>query len=138
MIFELSLQHRNDMKKNKDYLVEALTRLALAYADMKIDEDSTKNFNDTLKRLSEWKSDIDGALSIERDLRSGRLGMALKCINQLLSKDTKEDKTAIKPLSRAELLQKRADVFEKLGYKVLVEYDKSSRVISCPKAYALF
>lgn len=73
---------------------------------------------------------------IERETRAGRYGCALKMINKLLSKEPKDE--AIKPLSRAELLTRRAAIFEKLGYSILADYDKSNCVISCPKAYALF
>lgn len=128
------------MKEKKSFLVEALVRMAMAYADMKSDDTPSK-FDGALQRLRAW-ADIDGspekyaALLLERETRAGRYGNALKIINKMLSKEVKDD--VIKPLTRAELFQKRAEIFEKLDYSLLVEYDKSSRVIACPKSYALF
>jgi hypothetical protein len=116
--------------------------MALAYVDMiKADDkndSSTSLFDETLKRLKVWKDNIDGTLAIERDIRAGRLGLAIKHINQLLSKDINESKNSIRPLSRSELIKKRRDIFEKLGYNMLSDYDRSNQVVSCPKTYTLF
>jgi hypothetical protein len=133
------LQEREKMKEQKGFLIEALVRLAMSHAESKGTE-ATQKFLETLQRLKAW-ADIDGgdkygALVIEREISAGRYGGALKQINRLLSKDTKDD--VIKPLSRADLLGRRAEIFGKLGYSLLVEYDKSTRVIACPKSYTLF
>lgn len=126
------------MKERKGFLTEALARMALAYADMKA-ADSNDKFEDTLKKLKEWaeidSSDKYAALVIERETRAGRLGAALKVLNKLIGKEVKD---AIKPITKAELYEKRVQIFEQLGYSILVGYDKSTRVISCPKSYRLF
>jgi hypothetical protein len=114
--------------------------MALAHADSKSD-DAPAKFDDTLKKLKPWV-DIDSgdryaALVIERETRAGRLGSVLKILNKLIPKEIKE-KDAIKVLSRSELMEKRAAIFEELGFDVLVDYDKKTRVIACPKDYALF
>ena len=128
------------MKEKKTYLIEALVRKALAYADME-DAKSPDKFDETLKQLKAWV-DIDAmgkyaALSIERERRAGRFGNALKLINKALSKETKEE-TMIKPLSKSDLLGMRAKIFEELGFFILVEYDRSTRVTACPKSFDLF
>jgi len=128
------------MKEKKGFLTEALARMAMAYADMKSDEAKSK-FDGTLKKLKEW-ADIDSsdkyaALVIERETRAARYGIVLKTINKLIGKENK-DKDAIRALSKSELLEKRAQIFAKLGYDILVDYDKKTRVIACPKSYALF
>lgn len=128
------------MKEKKAILIETFVRIALAYCDMKTDDAKTK-FGDTLQRLKAW-ADIDGsdkyaALVIERETAEGRYGNALKLVNKLLAKEScKED--AIKPISRFDLYQKKVELLEKLGYTMLAEYEKSNRVIACPKLYALF
>lgn len=120
-------------------MTEALVRLACAYADMKTTEADTK-FDETLKRLKAWV-DIDtgdkyAALVIERETRASRYGNVLKLMGKLLSKEIKED--VIKPMTRAEILEKRSEIFEKLGYSILVEYDKGRSIIASPPSYMLF
>jgi hypothetical protein len=129
------------MQEKKTFLSDALARIAMAYADMARDDDTNANFDETLKRLKAWV-DIDATetyskLIMEREERAGRYGSTLKVINKLLSKDIKE-KDFIGSMSKSSLLEKRAEIFEKLGYSVLVEYDKTNRIIACPKSYALF
>jgi tripeptidyl-peptidase-2 len=135
-----SVKERKDMKEKKTFLIDALARMALAYADTRSDEAAVK-FDETLKRLKAWididSSDKYAALVIERETRAGRFGSVLKVLNKLISKESK-DKDSIKTLSKSELYEKRAAIFEQLGFKVLVEYDMKARVIACPKAYALF
>jgi DNA replication protein DnaD len=105
---------------------------------MDVDEKSNKLFEETLKQLNVWTNDINSTLAIERDIRAARFGLALKQINQLLSKDSTECKGAIRPLSRSDLLKKRESLLEKLDYKILVEYDKYNQIVSCPPSYMPF
>jgi tripeptidyl-peptidase-2 len=136
-------KERDEVKDKKTILVEALVRMALAYAAMKSDDASAK-FDDTLKRLKAW-ADIESytkyaTLLLERETRAGRYGSALKLLNKLISKDgnNNNNKDWIRPLEKSALLAKRAEIYEKLGYSILVEYDKRMRVIACPKSFALF
>jgi tripeptidyl-peptidase-2 len=135
-----AVKERKDMKEKKMFLIEALARMALAYADTK-SEDATAKFDATLKTLKAWvdidSSDKYAALVIERETRSGRFGSVLKVLNKLISNTAKE-KDSIKVLSKSELYEKRAAILKKLGFDILVEYDMKNRVIACPKAYALF
>jgi hypothetical protein len=41
-------------------------------------------------------------------------------------------------MTRSELYEKRVAIWKKLDCAVLVERDKRSQVVNCPKAYALF
>lgn len=125
------------MQEKKTFLTDALARTAMAYADMASDS----KFDETLKRLKAWV-DIDATekyskVVMEREERAGRYGSTIKIINKLLSKEIKE-KDFIGSISKSSLFEKRAEIFEKLGYSVLVEYDKKNRIIACPKSYALF
>jgi len=136
-----ALKERETISEQKTLLIEALVRLALACADTKTEEASIK-FEKTVKRLQGWV-DLEtetkyAALNIQKEVRAKRYGLALKQINQLLAKDAKDLKEMIQPLGRSDLLKKRAEIFAKLGFPLLVEYDKSTRVIACPKNYAPF
>jgi hypothetical protein len=122
-------------------LTDALALMAVAYADMASNDDAKAKFDETLKRLKAWV-DIDATekyskVVMEREERAGRYGCTIKIINKLLSKEVKE-KDFIGSVSKSSLFEKRAEIFEKLGYSVLVEYDKKNRIIACPKSYALF
>lgn len=132
-------------------MIEALTRKAMAFADSMNDQDDSGedksddgNFQQALKSLKEWV-DIDSndtkyaALIIKREEGAGRYGTILKLLNKLLKNNTKEAKDAVvKTMSKSDLLQKRQEILTKLGYSALVEYDKRTRVISCPKSYMPF
>jgi tripeptidyl-peptidase II len=130
-----------EMEKNKSFLVEALARKALAVSEMTTSHDSTA-FDEVVRKLKAWV-DIEAngkyaALVIERDCRSGLYGLALKRINKLLSKPTKEGNGTIKALSKSDLLARRAQIFEKLGYLALVHREKSTRLVAAPKDYLPF
>jgi hypothetical protein len=77
------------------------------------------------------------AVSIARERRAGNYGLAIKIINKLLSKEIK-DKDLIKSFTKAELIEMRIDLLEKLGYSRLVEFERKNRVIACPKFYSSF
>lgn len=129
------------MEKKKDILVEALARKARAFGDIESPADST-DFETTLKELKKW-IDIDedkkfAVLVLQRERRAKRLGAALKLLNSLIKNNGEDTKGGICPMTKANLLMKRAQILEDLGYTELVEHDKKWRVISAPKDYALF
>jgi len=137
----IKLQEHKEMEKKKDILVEALARKARACGDMEVSAEST-DFDSTLKELKKW-TDIDkdkkyAVLVVEREKRAERPGAALKLLNGLIKNNGEDTKGGICPLSKADLLAKRAQILEDLGYVELVEHDKKWRVISAPKDYALF
>jgi tripeptidyl-peptidase-2 len=130
-----------EMEKKKGFLIEALARKGLAIAEMNA-EDATAKFDEVLSSLKAWV-DIDvnckhAALALERDCRAGRHGAALKRINKLLTKPGKESNGGVKKLTKAELFEKRYEIFEKLGYGALASRDKAMRLIASPKDYPLF
>ncbi len=129
-----------EMEKKKGYLVEALVRKALAFADSK-EADSSIEFDKVLDDLKSWvEIDSNGkyaALAIERDCRAGRQGMALKRINKLLSKNGK-DTGGVKPMTKADLLEKRAKILRELGYVALYKRDNAMKFVAAPLDYKLF
>jgi tripeptidyl-peptidase-2 len=134
-----AVKEREDMKEKKSFLIEALVRKSLAYADMQT-KDAGEKFDATLQHLKLWadveSSDKYATLFLVREARASRYGSVLKTINKLLTKDAKDD--AIRPLSKSELFTRRSEAFEKLGFTLLKEYDRSNRVVAAPKSYMLF
>jgi tripeptidyl-peptidase-2 len=133
---------RDEVKEKKTFLVEALFRLALVYAEVDTHSSSSSagKFDEIVKRIKSWV-DMDktkyAAVSIARERRAGNYGLAIKIINKLLSKEIK-DKDLIKSFTKAELIEMRIDLLEKLGYSRLVEFERKNRVIACPKFYSSF
>ena len=140
-LYLLLWQLRKEMEKKKEILIEALARKARAYGEKTASGDSS-DFDSTLKALATW-IDIDkdkkfAVLIIEREKRAGRQGAALKLLNTLLKNKGEDTKGGICPMSKADLLEKRAQILNDLGYVELVEHDKKWRQISAPKDFALF
>jgi tripeptidyl-peptidase-2 len=134
------VKKNKEMEKKKGNLIEALVRKALAFADSK-EEDSPSKFDQTLGDLKSW-AEIDSngkyvSLALERDCRAGRQGLALKRINKLLTKNGK-DTGGVKPLSKSDLLEKRAAIFLELGYSALHKRDKAMKFVAAPTDYKLF
>eukprot|EP00980_Cylindrotheca_fusiformis_P004686 scaffold992_cov116-Cylindrotheca_fusiformis.AAC.21 len=135
------VKQNKDLEKKKQYLIEALVRKALCFAEM--DQDGAgQEFDDTLGKLKEWV-DIDSngkfaALAIERDSRLNRYGLVLKRINKLISKSNGKDTGGVKPYSKSSLLEKRYEILKKLGYVSLAKRDESMRLIAKPPDYMLF
>lgn len=129
------------MEKKKEILVEALARKARAFGDIESPADA-EDFETTLKELKKWididKDNTYAVLVLERERRAERLGAALKLLNGLIKNNGEDTKGGICPMSKADLLMKRAQILEDLGYTELVEHDKKWRVISAPRDYALF
>ena len=126
------------MEKKKEILIEALARRARSFVDL----GESAGFDSTLRDLQKW-IDLDNdkkyaILTIERDMKAERFGSALKLLNALIKNNGEDTKGGICPMSKADLLAKRAQVLEALGYRELVEHDKKWRLISAPKDYALF
>eukprot|EP00934_Nitzschia_sp_Nitz4_P004024 Nitzschia sp. Nitz4//scaffold5_size260463//37246//41143//NITZ4_000947-RA/size260463-processed-gene-0.53-mRNA-1//1//CDS//3329555235//4014//frame0 len=129
-----------EIEKKKNSLVEALTRKAYAIADSST-ERASSSFDETLTRLKVWV-DIDSngkyaSLALERDCRNGKHGLALKRINKLISKNGK-DTGGIKPMTRADLLDKRAKILKELGYDCLCQREGALRIANAPTDYKLF
>lgn len=141
-----AVKERNEMKEKRTNLIEALARKAMASADsMNTPDDGNENFQEALKSLKEWV-DIDSndtkyaALVIKREEIAGRYGTILKLLNKLLKNNSNGGgkDAVIRTMSKSDILQKRQEILTKLGYTALVEYDKRTRIISCPKSFMLF
>jgi hypothetical protein len=129
-------KEHKDMEEKKSHLIEALARKARAAAD------KNNGFDDALKHLKKW-ADIDSdlkysILALERDGRAERWGSVLKLLNDLIKKNGEDTKGGICPLTKKELLERRAATFDMLGYSHLKESDIKWRAIASPKSYALF
>ena len=128
-------KEHKDMEEKKSHLIEALARKARATAD------NNNGFDDALKHLKKW-ADIDSLkysiLALERDARAERWGSVLKLLNGLIKKNGEDTKGGICPLTKKELLERRAAMFDKLGYSHLKESDNKWRAIASPKSFALF
>jgi tripeptidyl-peptidase-2 len=139
-----AIKEHKEMEEKKRYFVEALARKARAYADMDGNNDNTtKDFDETLAELKKWV-DIDSdqkyaVLVLERDRRAGRFGSMLKLLNALLKKNGETTtKDGICPMSKADILARRAKVLMDLGYTELVDYDSKRKILSSPKSFMLF
>jgi hypothetical protein len=141
-----TLQDNRLLIEQRDFLVEALARLALALSDSTVggssDVSNIASFDDTLRQLKSWvdfeSSPKLSTLRIENEMRAGRYGLALKHINKSLEDEATMKDTAIRPMTRSQLLSKRLFVFEKLGLDVLLENGLRMQAISCPKIYTSF
>lgn len=127
-----------DLAEKKDFLVDALARQALAYADMTA-PDAAEKFQEALRHLKSWidieSSEKYAALYMEQESRAGRHGNVLKTLGKLLEKDVKD---TLRPMNRLELLEKRVALLEQVGFDALAEYDKRSQMLAAPKSYCLF
>ena len=129
-------KEHKDMEEKKSQLVEVLARKARAAGD------KDDGFDEALKHLKKW-ADVDSdlkysSLVLQRDSRAERWGSVLKLLNGLIKKNGEDTKGGICPLSKKELLERRASLFTKLGYSHLKESDDKWRVIASPKSFALF
>lgn len=126
---------RKEMTDKKLALCEAWARKARALSDL----DKGVEFDQALTELKKWvvlsKEDKFAIVLLERERRGKRYGAMVKLLNSLVDKDCKG---GICPLTKADILTKRAEVLETLGYTSLVKYDKTWRVICSPTSYKLF
>jgi tripeptidyl-peptidase II len=135
------VKKNKEMEKQKGFLTEALARKAFAYSEMTT-EDAGEHFSKTLDALKAWV-DIDSngkyaGLALERDCRADRYGLALKRVNKLLAKTNGKDTGGVRPLSRADLIEKRVKIFEHLGYHGVVKREKAMKLVASPADYKLF
>ncbi|KAL3918698.1 MAG: hypothetical protein SGARI_007393, partial [Bacillariaceae sp.] len=135
------VKKNKEMEKRKTALTETLARQAFAYSEMTVD-DAAENFTSTLNTMKAWV-DIDSndkyaGLAIERHIRAGRHGLALKRVNKILGKFSGKDTGGVKPLTKADLIEKRASLFKQLGYEGLVKREAAMKLVASPASYALF
>jgi tripeptidyl-peptidase-2 len=135
------VKKNKEMEKLKNTLTETLARQAFAYSEMTTD-DAAEKFTKTLDAMKAWV-DIDSngkyaGLTLIRDRRAGRHGLALKRVTKLLLKSNGKDTGGVRPLSRSDLLEKRVEIFQELGYDFLVKRDKAMKLVASPADYQLF
>jgi tripeptidyl-peptidase-2 len=141
-------KERKEMDQKKDAIIEALARKARAIADMEKENGDSEveslgtTFDQSLTELRKWvdmtSNNKYAVLSLEKERRMGRPGLVLKLISKPLEKDGEDTKGGICPLSKTDLLNRRAEVLESLGYSHLAENDKMWRLLSSPKEFAPF
>ena len=141
-------KERKVMDEKKEALIEALARKARAVSDLERDnndkevEDLGTTFEQSLVDLKKWvdveSSNKYAVLTLEKERRLGRSGLVLKLITKLLEKDGEDTKGGICPLSKAELLNRRAEILETMGYSHLAQNDKMWRLISSPTDFSPF
>jgi hypothetical protein len=141
-------KERKAMDEKKEALIEALARKARAVSDLEREnndkevEDLGTTFEQSLVDLKKWvdveSSNKYAVLTLEKERRLGRSGLVLKLITKLLEKDGEDTKGGICQFSKAELLNRRAEVLETMGYSHLAQNDKMWRLISSPTAFSPF
>lgn len=135
-------KEHKEMEEKKTFLVEALARKAWAASDT--DADESDGFDASVKELQKWVGDDIASdkkfavLALEREKRAGRTGSELKILNDLLKSKGDDTKGGICPLTKSDILERRAEVFRRLGLSHLATNDGKWRSISAPKDYALF
>jgi hypothetical protein len=133
-------QTNKERMVEKDFLIEALTRLAFAIADSNTSDEDV--FTNVVRQINSW-IDVNcspklSTLAIVKEMRAGMYGLALKRINAVLDDDKKGQESTIRPMSRATLLEKRASIFKALGFDSLLENELRARAHCCPKSFRLF
>ena len=127
------------MEEKKSFLIEALARKAHA----KLDSGDEGEFDDALKHLAKWE-DIEknkkyAILSLAKYKNGERFGLMLKLLNTLLEKKGEDTTDGIYPMTKDDIIKKRAEVLRTLGYTQLAQRDTSwSRIAAATKDFALF
>ena len=133
------------MSEKRDFLVDALARMALALSETAqanpVDKDSTVSFDETVRQIKSWVN-LDSSpklptLRIAIEMRAARYGLALKQINKILE-DSNENNNAIRPMARSELIAMKSSIYEKLGLDVLISNNFRMQAMWCPKSYVPF
>ncbi|KAL9240459.1 hypothetical protein vseg_014675 [Gypsophila vaccaria] len=141
---------KKQMETTRDQLAQALYEKGLALAELDSlkaeskDVDAESNqvavssdsheeaFEKTYKELRKWvdvKSSKYGILSVIRERRSGRLGTALKVLNDILN-DTEPPKK--------KLYELKLSVIEEIGWKHVASYERQWMHVRFPSSLPLF
>ncbi|XP_059629254.1 tripeptidyl-peptidase 2 isoform X2 [Cornus florida] len=90
-------------------------------------------FEENFKELKKWvdvKSSKYGTLSVIRERRSGRLGTALKVLNDMIQDDGDPPKK--------KLYELKLSLLEQIGWSHLVSYEKQWMLVRFPSSLPLF
>ena len=97
-------------------------------------------FTETMKSLKKWetieKNDKFAIFDIELAKRRGHYGEVLAIIDKL--GDGEGTKSGLLHLKKADLLKMRIEIYEKMGWENLCEYDRKWKVLNTLEKYALF
>ncbi len=135
-----------EMEKQKGFLVDALHRKARALFDIAGQpdagehgpsarasgaKDAADRFEAAFAELEKWTTTTTGeylTLHIDREVRQGRPGSALKLLSSKLA-DSKHDQ---------KLYEKRVQLLEKLGWPHWRQYEENWQLLRFPAAYPPF
>lgn len=121
-------KHRDEMKEQKDWLVEALRTKCEA---LQKDDDAADAFEAAFRELDRWAETTDedhAALHVERERRRGRIAMALDTLNDRIEEDS----------TNRELLEQRAALYEELGWGSWAQHERQWLLLRMPPEWPAF
>lgn len=138
---------KKKMEEIRDQLAEALYRKGLALAEMDtvkiekvpLDESTampsgqSDKFEENFKELKKWvdiKSPKYCMLLVVRERRNGRLGMALKALNDMIQDESEPPKKKLYDL--------RIELLDEIGWSHLVSYERQWMHVRFPPSLPLF
>ncbi|XP_027110305.2 tripeptidyl-peptidase 2 isoform X1 [Coffea arabica] len=142
---------KKKMETTREQLAEALYQKGLALSEIEklkegekvVDEEGNQGasetdaksdlFEDNFKELKKWvdvKSSKYGTLVVIRERRSGRLGTALKALNDLIQDNAEPPKK--------KLYELKLSLLDQIGWSHLVLYEKQWMLVRFPPSLRLF
>ncbi|KAG9146521.1 hypothetical protein Leryth_023879 [Lithospermum erythrorhizon] len=141
---------KKKMESTRDQLVEALYQKGMALAEIELLKDEKvdtgndaqaashtatqpDSFEENFKELRKWvdiKSSKYGSLLVIRERRCGRLGTALKVLNDMIQDDGEPPKK--------KLFELKLSLLSEIGWNHLVTYEKQWMYVRFPPALPLF
>lgn len=129
---------KKKMETTRDQLTEALYQKGLALAELEAlkgesTADKVDMFEENFKELKKWvdlKSSKYGILSVFRERHHGRLGTALKVLNDMIQDDSSPPKKKFYEL--------KLSLLDQIGWSHLVVYEKQWMQVRFPSSLPLF
>lgn len=129
---------KKKMETTRDQLTEALYQKGLALAELEALKgestvDKVDMFEENFKELKKWvdlKSSKYGILSVFRERHHGRLGTALKVLNDMIQDDGNPPKKKFYEL--------KLSLLDQIGWSHLVAYEKQWMQVRFPSSLPLF
>ncbi|WMV20533.1 hypothetical protein MTR67_013918 [Solanum verrucosum] len=129
---------KKKMETTRDQLTEALYQKGLALAELEAlkgesTADKVDMFEENFKELKKWvdlKSSKYGILSVFRERHHGRLGTALKVLNDMIQDDGSPPKKKFYEL--------KLSLLDQIGWSHLVVYEKQWMQVRFPSSLPLF
>ncbi|XP_006647647.1 tripeptidyl-peptidase 2 [Oryza brachyantha] len=133
-------KNKKNMEETRDQLADALYQKGLALAEiesLKTDESTEASakddFEETYKELIKWvdaKSTKYGSLTVLRERRCGRLGTALKVLNDMIQDDSEQAKKKLYDL--------KIQLVEEIGWAHVSAYEKQWMHVRFPPSLPPF